>query len=120
MLGDTRGRIMKMGVIVPGPFHRLESPTQDKTTARQQGQAMEIWGRAAQGSNILSVKAYRSGLPAGRRGIEFDTPVAPHPGGGTPYEARWYYPNTVGVRQRTNGTDQFACISLSRFVNQQP
>jgi hypothetical protein len=108
---------------VPGPFHRLESPTQTVADAKRQQTSGEIWGRAARHtaqSNLPSVKAYRSSLPKGQRGVEFDTAIAPTPGSGTPYEARWYV-GTYGVLQRTDsGGDEYAAIPWSRFDNQQP
>ena len=61
-----------------GPYHRLESPTQTPHVAMLQQRTGEIWGCAAQFSNIPSVKAYRGALPVGARGIEFTTVVAPH------------------------------------------
>jgi hypothetical protein len=97
------------------PYHRLESPTQTSADARAQAASGEIWGRAARGSNIPSVKAYRNALPAHSRGIEFVTPVAPTPGSGTPYEARWYL-GTTGVRQNSAG---FAVISAIVIKNTQ-
>jgi hypothetical protein len=96
---------------MPGPFHRLESPTQTKQDALLQVNSGEIWGKAARGSNIPTVKAYRRAIPAGERGVEFTTDIMPEPGSGSPYEARWYFPFTPGVIQRTaNGVD-YAVIS---------
>ncbi len=108
---------------MPGPFHRLESPTQTVNDALLQQASNEVWGRPARNvaqSNLPSVKAYRNSLPNGQRGIEFDTPVNPTPNSGSPFEARWY-DGTNGVLQRTDasGTDH-AAIPLSRFVNGQP
>lgn len=108
---------------MPGPFHRLESPSQTKSDALAQQQSMELWGAPGRNnsqSNLPCVKAYRSNLPNGQRGIEFDTHVAPTPNSGSPIEARWY-DSSPGVRQHTdaNGND-FAVIPLSRFVNGQP
>jgi hypothetical protein len=97
------------------PYHRLESPTQTSADARAQAASGEISGRAARGSNIPSIKAYRNALPAHSRGIEFVTPVAPTPGSGTPYEARWYL-GTPGVRQNSAG---FAVISAIVIKNTQ-
>jgi hypothetical protein len=68
----------------------------------------------------LVVKAYRSSLPPGQRGVEFDTPIAPARGSGTPLEARWYLGFTPGVLRRTDAGTEYAAISLSRFVNGQP
>ena len=102
-----------------GPFHRLESPTQTVEDALQQVASGEIWGRPARGSNIPSVKAYRNTLPAGERGIQFTTEIAPHVGSGTPYEARWYYPNTPGVLLRHKSNEDFAAITAD-VTNLQP
>jgi hypothetical protein len=87
-------------------FHRLESPTQTRSDAVKQVASGEIWGRPARGSDIPSVKAYRNALPAGQRGVEFTTAVLPQKGSGTPYEARWYYPNTPGVLRRQDKFNQ--------------
>ena len=85
---------------------------------------MEAWGRPAghtAQSNLPAVKAYRGSLPTGQRGVDFDTPLLPQRGSGTPLEARWYLGHTPGVQQRTdqNGT-VYAAIPLSRFINGQP
>ena len=103
-----------------GPFHRLESPSQTSADAVQQVLSGEIWGKEARGSNIPSVKAYRNHIPAGSRGIEFTTPVAPQRGSGTPYEARWYYPHTpsVALKQDANNFD-YAVIPAA-VTNYQP
>jgi hypothetical protein len=62
-----------------GPFHRLQSPTQDDHTAQLQMQSQEMWGRARRGSDIPQVQAYTGPLPRGAKGIEFTTHVAPDP-----------------------------------------
>jgi hypothetical protein len=108
---------------VPGPFHRLESPTQTVADAKLQQSSNEIWGKppanTAQ-SNLPCVKAYRNNLPSGQRGVDFDTPVGPTPGGGSPLDARWY-DGTAGVLRRTDPAGTvFAAIPVSRFVNGQP
>jgi len=77
---------------------------------------MELWGQPARQSATPSVKAYRGNLPASDRGIEFATGVAPTPGSGTPYEARWY-DGTPGVLSKPNG---FVAIPLCCFKNRQP
>jgi hypothetical protein len=100
-------------------FHRLESPTQTSEDALRQVQSKEIWGRAARGSSLLSVRAYRKSIPAGRPGIEFTTPVEPDRGSGSPYEARWYYPYTPGVLLRTKNNEDFAAIPAD-VTNLQP
>jgi hypothetical protein len=108
---------------VPGPFYRGESPSQTVADAKKQQTSMEIWGAPARNtaqSNLPCVKAYRSSLPSGQRGVEFDTPVSPR-GFGTPLEARWYLGFTNGVLQRTDAAGTvYAAIPLSRFVNGQP
>lgn len=76
---------------MPGPFHRLESPSQTKNDAIAQQQSIELWGAAGRNnaqSNLPSVKAHRSSLPGGQRGIEFDTPVAPTPNTGSSLVSR--------------------------------
>lgn len=108
---------------MPGPFHRLETPTQTTADALSQQNSMEMWGKAATNtaqSNLPCVKAYRNSLPSGQRGVEFDTPVMPTSGRGSLLETRWYL-GTAGVIQKTDATGtQFAAIPLSRFVNGQP
>ncbi len=108
---------------MPGPFHRLETPSQTVADAMAQQSSNEIWGKAAahtSQSNLPCVKAYRNNLPQGRRGIEFDTQVHPTPGSGTPIEARWYL-GTPGVQPRTDAAGiLYAMIPVSRFVNGQP
>ena len=98
---------------MPGPFHRLESPTQTIHDAILQVNSSEIWGKAARGSNIPSVKAYRNAIPTGQRGVEFTTPIAPQKGSGSPHEAKWYYPNTPGVTQKTQNSIDYAVISAT-------
>ena len=110
---------------MPGPpFHRLESPTQTPADAKLQDSSKEIWGKPASNtaqSNLPCVKAYRGILPSGQRGVEFETPIVPQRGSGTPFEARWYLNFTNGVLQRTDAAGTvYAAISLSRFVNGQP
>jgi hypothetical protein len=108
---------------VPGPFHRLESPTQTVADAARQETSKELWGRPASNtaqSDIPAVKAYRNNLPPGQRGVEFDTPVLPAKGSGTPLEARWYLGFTPGVLHRNKAGTDYAAIPLSKFVNGQP
>lgn len=112
--GEQVSHVMPSAASQP-PYHRLESPTQTSADARAQAASGEIWGRAARGSSIPCVKAYRNALPAHRRGIEFVTRVAPTPGSGTPYEARWYV-GTPGVRQNSTG---FAVLSAVVTKNTQ-
>src|SRR4051794_8124343 len=103
-----------------GPFHRVETPTQTTADAVTQTALGEIWGRAAYGSGILSVKAYRNAIPSGARGIEFTTPTAPHRGGGTPYEAKWYHPNTPGVLLRVGVSGEHFAAIKAIVDNRQP
>jgi hypothetical protein len=102
-----------------GSFHRLESPTQTIQDAIFQVSSNEIWGKAARGSGIPSVKAYRNAIPVGQRGVEFTTPIVPHRGSGSPYEARWYYPDTPDVVQKTQNFVDYAVIRAT-VRNYQP
>lgn len=70
-------------------FHRLRSPTQGDGLAALQQRTGRICGRTPFGGNLPTVQAYRGSLPPRAAGIEFRTEVAPTPGTGTPYEARW-------------------------------
>jgi hypothetical protein len=101
-------------------FNRRESPTQTRADAIKQGVSMEIWGLPAQYSIIASVKAYRElKCPLasfGPRGIMFDTNVAPTPGCGSPFEARWN-DGSPGVVRRPGG---YVAIPISKFLNLQP
>jgi len=103
----------------PQRYFRLESPTQTKQDAILQAQSGEVWGREARGSHLLCVKAYRGSLPGDRRGIDFATRVLPERGAGTPYEARWYYPQTPGTMLRTRDTIDYAAIP-AEVINRQP
>jgi hypothetical protein len=110
---------------VPGPFHRRENfRSQTVDDAKKQEASMEMWGAPARNtsqSDLPSVKAYRNSLPAGQRGVQFDTPVAPERGSGTPIEARWYLNITLGVEKRTDAAGtEYAAITLSSFINNQP
>ncbi len=96
-------------------YHRLESSKQTPADAKAQVASGEIWGLPARWSAIPCVKAYRPGLPAGQRGIEFTTMVIPTPGAGSPFEARWYQ-GTPGVRVNALG---FAVISATTIKNTQ-
>lgn len=61
-----------------GPFHRLESPTQTKETARKQQESGQLWGKPPRyGLDVPTVKAYVGPLPNGKRGIEFWTDTKP-------------------------------------------
>ena len=72
-----------------GPYYRVETPSQTVADANRQVASKEVWGRARQGSNIASVKAYRGPLPVNRRGVEFVTHVKPHPNA-HPTDVHWY------------------------------
>lgn len=74
-------------------YHRLESPTQTPDDAAVQQNTGEIWGRASIWSTIPKVKAYRGPLPAGTRGIEFFTAVAPD-AGSSPRHPEWSGPRS--------------------------
>jgi len=101
-------------------FNRRESRTQTSSDAVKQGASMEIWGLPAQYSIIASVKAYRElKCPLasfGPRGIMFDTNVAPTPGCGIPFEARWN-DGSPGVVRRPGA---YVAIPISKFLNRQP
>lgn len=97
-----------------GPFHQLESPTQTKALAAKQQSSGEIWGKTARGGSGPSVKAYRGALPAGVRGIEFMTPVAPHPNP-HPTLVQWR-DTTPGVVNKQGG---YVAISVRVTVNAQ-
>ena len=98
-------------------YNRCETPTQTRDDAAQQVASMEVWGAAARGSPFPSVKAWRSAhRPPSPRGIEFCSAIAPTPGKGTPFEARWYQ-GAPGVADRQNG--YYAAISIYYIKNTQ-
>jgi hypothetical protein len=101
---------------LPSTFHRRESPTQTSEDAKAQVESGEVWGKEAKWSSILSVKAYVGALAG--RGIQFTTTVSPHPNQ-SPFEARWYYPNTPGVMLRSKEGQDYAAISAA-ITNLQP
>lgn len=70
-------------------YHRLQSPSQNLETSVYQAHSEEIWGKAARGSSLPSVKAYLGPLPANTAGIEFETDIAPHVGS-VPQVPKWY------------------------------
>ncbi|MDT0530454.1 polymorphic toxin-type HINT domain-containing protein [Micromonospora sp. DSM 115977] len=75
-----------------GPYHRLKSPTQGDDVAAQMSEGGELWGNVSRVSfqDRPMVQAYRGALPAGKRGVEFYTPVKPlSPRNSPPGEARW-------------------------------
>jgi hypothetical protein len=74
-----------------------------------------VWGKEARGSALLSVKAYIGVLNG--RGIQFTTDILPHPNQ-SPFEARWYYPITPGVLQRSKNGQEYACIIATITNNQ--
>jgi hypothetical protein len=102
-----------------GPYHRLESPTQTSEDALRQERSREIWGRASRPNGMHPcVKAYPGNLPPERRGIEFTTRIPHDSNYSTPYEKRWYYPDTPGVEPRENG--DFAAVRVDHITNRQP
>jgi hypothetical protein len=103
----------------PHRYFRLESPTQTKQDAILQTQSREVWGREARGSHLLCVKAYRGSLRLDQRGIDFTTTILPERGAGTPYEARWYYPQTPGTMLRTRDNLDYSAIP-AEVINRQP
>jgi hypothetical protein len=110
------GGVQNRGAPLPEKFFRRESPTQTPEDAKIQVQTGEIWGKEARGSAILSVKAY-VGILSGR-GIQFTTETPPHPNQ-SPLEARWYYPDTLGVMLRQKDGQDYAAIS-ALIENLQP
>lgn len=100
-------------------YYRVESPTQTAETAVKQAKTKQIWGKAARGSNILAVKAYRGNLTEGERGVDFTTAIQPHPGSGSPFEAKWYYPHTVGTFSIDRDDVEYAAIEAESVVNRQ-
>ncbi|AGM08740.1 NAD--arginine ADP-ribosyltransferase [Amycolatopsis keratiniphila] len=97
-----------------GPFHRLESTSQNAGVAGMQSASREIWGRApVYGDHAPVVQAYRGPLPEGRRGVEFWTDIKPkwH---GTNVAMRSWYP-TQGVRVE----DDFAKLEVVVTKNTQ-
>ncbi|MFE6615973.1 toxin glutamine deamidase domain-containing protein [Amycolatopsis sp. NPDC057786] len=97
-----------------GPFHRLESTSQNAGVAGMQSESREIWGRApVYGDSAPVVQAYRGPLPEGRRGVEFWTDIKPkwH---GTNVAMRAWYP-TQGVRVE----DDFAKLEVVVTKNTQ-
>ncbi len=108
---------------VPAPtvyaYNRRESPSQTRADAVRQQNSMEIWGQAARGSGLPSVKAYREATAPlagnGGRGVLFNTNV-PLAARGDPYQARWY-DGDPGVMQKPNG---FVAISVTQLLNRQP
>jgi RHS repeat-associated protein len=79
----------------PKIYHRFETRTQTPEDAEMQERTGLVGGYPARGSEMPTVKAYSGPLPAGRRGIEFSTTVAPAPGS-VPGQPKWY-PGQPGV-----------------------
>lgn len=114
--GGTHAPVIK-GTAGTPLYNRRESPTQTRHDAATQVASMEVWGAAARGSAMPSVKAYRSAVMApAARGVEFCSNVSPTAGKGTPFEARWYIGST-GVVTRQSGT--FAAIPIYFIKNTQ-
>ena len=102
---------------MPGPYHRVETPTQTSAVAVEQASTGEIWGRTPRGGMVPTVQAYPLALPVARRGIEFTTLVDPYPNG-CPIEIRWYLGHTSGVQERIRKGEVFAAISAN-VINRQ-
>lgn len=98
-----------------GPYHRLETVTQTAADAARQEATGEIWGRTPRGSAWPQVQAFRGPLPPGHRGMEFETPVAPDPGG-HPWEVRW---SGGGRRDDVRTEGEFAVIPCRVTRNMQ-
>lgn len=113
------GGAISVKLMIANQYFRLEGPTQTSEDAILQTKSGEIWGREARGSNLLSVKAYRGSLQPSQRGVDFTTPVLPERGSGTPYEARWYYPQTPGTLLRNRDGVDYAAIPAN-VINRQP
>lgn len=99
-------------------YHRKESPTQNVEIAKKQEETLEVWGREPRGSNIKTVQAYRKRLPAGTRGIEFDSHVIPNPDG-HPHIASWSG-ERAGILNRNDDKGEFIAIRVINFKNKQP
>jgi hypothetical protein len=81
----------------------LESPGQTREDAVQQVGSGEIRARAHPANpSHPCIKAYPRRLHAGERGVTFTTTVAQDSRFSAPHEARWYLPQTQGVRARTD------------------
>jgi hypothetical protein len=102
---------------MPGPFHRLESPTQTIEVAIEQVASGEVWGRTPRGGMVPVVQAYPLGMPDARRGIEFSTPINPYPNG-SPFEVRWYLGRSPGVEERVRQGQAYAAIPAN-VINRQ-
>jgi len=101
-----------------GQFNRRENDkTQPKCLAPIQVASGEIWGRIPKDGFEPAVQAY-TGKLKNRRGINFTTLIDPHPDG-SPFEVRWYLTVTPGVQHRSDGSEDFACITAV-VTNLQP
>jgi hypothetical protein len=69
-------------------YHRLESPTQTPADAHAQQASGEIWGKPSRFSYVAKLKAYSGPLPAGAKGVEFQTDAEPD-AGCPPGQAFW-------------------------------
>jgi hypothetical protein len=95
-------------------YHRLESPTQTVADAVRQAHTLRICGRVARYGAVPSVKAYVGELPPGRRGVEFETEIAPYPGS-APHLALWY----ADMNSVEDHGDGLVCIAILRLRNGQ-
>lgn len=98
-------------------YHRRKSSSQDDDTARLIETSGELWGKGAWPSGLPCAKAYLGPLPAGVAGIEFTSPIPPHPTG-HPFEARWYV-TTPGVGTRYVDGYEFAVVPVTVTRNTQ-
>jgi hypothetical protein len=104
-----------------GPYCRLESPGQRSEDALQQVGAGEIRGRAHPANmSHACIKAYPRRLHGSERGITFSTLVGHDRRFSAPHEARWYYPLTPGVKQRTDAQGIPLAAVAASVTNQQP
>lgn len=93
-----------------GPFHREKSPTQTDQDAQDQKRSGEIWGTTPTNKGFTpTVEAYPGPLGASERGINFVTPIEPHPGS-APNHAKWYLGSTPGVMARLKNGIDYAAI----------
>lgn len=91
-------------MIIYGPFHRIQTPTQTKEDAARQVESKQVWGRPRQHSEIPQVQAYEGPLPSKCDGIQFTTLVSPDRGT-PPGQERW-----TGPRPGVVVADGFAKI----------
>jgi hypothetical protein len=102
-------------------FNRKETPIQTAALALLQVSSGEIWGRAHRQNGLFEVvQAYPNQLQAGVRGIEFTTPIAPDQHYSAPHEFRWYFPQTPGVRRKTDSDNNNFAVISAYVVNKQP